>query len=182
MRDRRRSRWLTPLAALGALVALGACRGDELETAIGEVKWFSNMSDQVAVEPYEEPARLPPDGTVPVDAGVPLGDVDTYTDVPNPIAATAESLEIGKANYDIFCSVCHGPEGAGGGSVAGPFPRGLINSLMATRAREYTDGYLFGIISAGRGLMPNYRRIPQEQRWHIVNYVRQLQRQHEPPE
>ncbi len=23
--------------------------------------------------------------------------------------------------------------------------------------------------------MPNYRRIPQDERWHIVNYVRQLQ-------
>ncbi|MGD8867185.1 MAG: hypothetical protein PVI01_06135, partial [Gemmatimonadales bacterium] len=56
------------------------------------------------------------------------------------------------------------------------FPRGLINHLTTQRAREYPDGYIFGMMSAGRGLMPNYRRIPQADRWHIVNYVRQLQR------
>jgi hypothetical protein len=32
------------------------------------------------------------------------------------------------------------------------------------------------MISAGRGLMPNYRRMTQEERWHVVNYVRELQR------
>ncbi len=48
--------------------------------------------------------------------------------------------------------------------------------LVTDRARGYTDGYLFGIISAGRGLMPNYRRLPQPERWHIVNYIRELQR------
>lgn len=177
------SRRLARPAALGLLVGLAACRGTEIETALDKVAWFSTMSDQPSLEPYEEPARLPPDGSVPVDAGVPLFDaVDSYTDVPNPIAATPESLEIGKANYDIYCSVCHGPEGDGGGSIEGPFPRGLINPLVTTRAREYTDGYIFGMVSAGRGLMPNYRRMPQEERWHIVNYVRQLQRQYEGPE
>lgn len=176
------SRRLARLLAPGLLIGLAACQGNEIENALGKVAWFSNMADQPAVEPYEEPARLPPEGSVPVDAGVPLGAVDSYADVPNPIPATAESLEIGKASYDIYCSVCHGPEGDGGGTIEGPFPRGLINRLVATRAIEYTDGYMFGMISAGRGLMPNYRRIPQDERWHIVNYVRQLQRQFEGPE
>jgi mono/diheme cytochrome c family protein len=120
---------------------------------------------------------MPPEGTVAVGAGVPLADLpDDYRDVPNPVPATEASLERGKDRYDIFCSVCHGPEGQGGGSIEGPFPRGLINNLTTERAREYRDGYLFGMMSAGRGLMPNYRRIPQVDRWHIVNYVRQLQR------
>ena len=121
---------------------------------------------------------MPPEGTVPVGAGVPLmGLPDDYTEVPNPIPVSAESLEIGREGYEVYCSVCHGPEGAGGGSIEGPFPRGLINQLVTQRARELTDGYIFGMISAGRGLMPNYRRMPQEERWHVVNYVRQLQRQ-----
>ncbi len=32
------------------------------------------------------------------------------------------------------------------------------------------------MMSAGRGLMPNYRRMPQVDRWHVVNYTRELQR------
>ncbi len=156
---------------------LAGCRGTEIEDAIDKVDWFNNMRHQPAVEPFEEPARMPPEGTVHVGAGVPLGALpDEYDDVPNPTRATAPSLERGKELYDIYCTVCHGPEGQGGGNIEGPYPRGLINMLTTERARGYTDGYLFGMISAGRGLMPNYRRMPQTDRWHVVNYVRQLQR------
>jgi hypothetical protein len=41
-----------------------------------------------------------------------------------------------------------------------------------------TDGYIFAVITVGRGLMPMYGdNIPAPDRWHIVNYVRSLQRQ-----
>jgi len=169
-----------PLVALAGLVTfagLGGCRGTEIEDALDEVTWFSNMRDQIAVEPFEEPARMPPEGTIAVGAGAPLGALpDDYDDVANPTPASEASLAIGKESYEVYCMVCHGPEGRGGGSIEGPFPRGLINRLTTQRARDYTDGYLFGMISVGRGLMPDYRRMPQDERWHIVNYVRQLQR------
>jgi mono/diheme cytochrome c family protein len=177
LRNRRPQRFFSLVFGLTALAGLGGCRGTEVEDAIDQVAWFSNMRDQPAIEPFEEARRMPPEGTVAVDAGVPLGaSPDDYRDVPNPTPATDASLERGKEQFDIFCSVCHGSEGQGGGSIEGPFPRGLINHLTTQRAREYPDGYIFGMMSAGRGLMPNYRRIPQADRWHIVNYVRQLQR------
>jgi len=177
LRDRGSSPFFSLALGLVALAGLAGCRGTEIEDAIGKVTWFSNMRDQPAVEPFEEAARMPPEGTVAVGAGVPLAALpDDYRSVPNPVPATEASLERGKEQYDVFCSVCHGPEGQGGGSIEGPFPRGLINNLTTERAREYPDGYLFGMMSAGRGLMPNYRRTPQVDRWHIVNYVRQLQR------
>ena len=40
---------------------------------------------------------------------------------------------------------------------------------------ERTDGYIYGIVRLGRGLMPSYRRIPPSDRWAVVNYVRYLQ-------
>jgi hypothetical protein len=42
-----------------------------------------------------------------------------------------------------------------------------------TKAR--TDGYIFGMIRNGRGLMPPYNRIEEMDRWDVVNYVRALQ-------
>lgn len=167
--------WTCTTALLAAM--LSACRGTEIEDAIGKVSWFSNMRDQAAVEPYEEAPLVPPEGAVAVDAGVPLGTFPTdYETVGNPTQPDTASLERGRELFEIFCSVCHGPEGQGGGNVEGPFPRGLIPELTTDQARELSDGYLFGIISTGRGLMPNYRRIAQADRWLIVNYVRELQR------
>lgn len=179
MRDRRLlTRVLPALAGLGLALGSAGCRGTEIEDTIGEVSWFSNMRNQVAIEPYEESMLLPPEGTVEIDAGVPLGNLpDDYRDVANPTTSSPESLEVGKELYDVYCSLCHGPEGRGGGSIEGPFPRGLINQLTTQRARDYSDGYIFGMIAVGRGLMPSYSRVTDDERWHIVNYVRQLQRQ-----
>jgi hypothetical protein len=42
-----------------------------------------------------------------------------------------------------------------------------------TKARS--DGYIFGMIRNGRGLMPPYNRIEEPDRWDIVNYLRALQ-------
>ena len=42
-----------------------------------------------------------------------------------------------------------------------------------TKAR--TDGYIFGMIRNGRGLMPPYNRIEEMDRWDVVNYLRALQ-------
>ena len=155
---------------------LTGCKGTEFEDGLAKISWFSNMRDQPAIETYEEAPRPPPDGTVPVGAGVPLmATPNEYENIPNPIPPTAESRARGRELYNIFCVVCHGPQGQGGGNIEGPFPGGLINRLDTPRALQLTDGYIFGIISASRGLMPSYRRITQEDRWHIVNYVRQLQ-------
>ena len=177
MRDRRRlTRALPALAGLS--LALAGCRGTEIEDGIGEVAWFSNMRNQAAIEPYEENMMMPPEGTVEIDAGMPTGNLpDDYREVANPIPSSPESLEVGKQLFDIYCAVCHGSEGHGGGNIEGPFPRGLINQLTTQRARDYPDGYIFGMITLGRGLMPSYSRVTDSERWHIVNYVRQLQRQ-----
>lgn len=165
--------------ALALVLALGvsACRGTEIEDLIGKVPWFSNMRDQPAVEPFEEKPRQMPDGTFPVGGAIPLapGQPDAYAEIPNPVPATPASLERGRELFRIYCAVCHGPQGQGGGNIEGPFPAGLIPQLLTARAREFSDGFLFGMITGGRGLMPNYLRIPEEERWDIVNHVRELQ-------
>jgi hypothetical protein len=42
-------------------------------------------------------------------------------------------------------------------------------------ATQFSDGYLFGIIRNGRGLMPPYNRIEESERWDLINYLRAIQ-------
>jgi mono/diheme cytochrome c family protein len=68
--------------------------------------------------------------------------------------------------------VCHGAGGRGDGPLTKRFP--AIPAIATAQVAGYTDPYVFGLISKGRGLMPEYSRIPVSARWDIVNYVRTL--------
>jgi hypothetical protein len=56
--------------------------------------------------------------------------------------------------------------------VSRVFP--AIPAINTPRVAGYSDVYLFALISKGRGLMPEYSRIPIPARWDLVNYVRSL--------
>ena len=48
--------------------------------------------------------------------------------------------------------------------------------LNGETALGRTDGYIYGMIRVGRVMMPAYgHQIGHYDRWHLVNYVRQLQ-------
>jgi hypothetical protein len=81
----------------------------------------------------------------------------------------------GRKNYQINCSVCHGPSGKG--FAEAPVTKYGIYAppLNAGTAVTHTDGYIWAIIRNGRGGMPSYNRIEELDRWDVVNYVRGLQ-------
>jgi hypothetical protein len=47
--------------------------------------------------------------------------------------------------------------------------------LLSDVTKNRADGYIYGMIRNGRGLMPTYDRIEDMDRWDVVNYVRALQ-------
>lgn len=97
----------------------------------------------------------------------------------NPFAGnrTPEVLEMGKVYYTRYCQVCHGEKADGKGPVHEKF-QGLIKSLQTAKVREWSDGRIFHVITAGQGVMGQYETQinKPEWRWAIVNYVRELQR------
>ena len=96
-----------------------------------------------------------------------------------PIEVSYEFIEQGKEKYDIFCAVCHGAAGDGNG-VTKPYGV-LAANYHDERLRNETDGYLFDVITNGKGLMlPFNDRITPEERWAIVLYVRALQKSQNP--
>ena len=62
-----------------------------------------------------------------------------------------------------------------GNGTADEVRRARAEPARSTGTKDRTDGYIFGMIRNGRGLMPTYNRIEEMDRWDVVNYVRALQ-------
>lgn len=161
------------IVVLALLLASGTAACDD---QLKYVPIFSSMAQQPSLEAYEQPSREPPPGSVA------LGTERTWTlleadSLASPLAASDVDLDLGGEQFQIFCSVCHGADARGRGPVVGPnrIPEIPTLNLHSEQARGYTDGYIWGMITNGRGLMPSYRRIPSEVRWQIVAYVRAVQ-------
>jgi mono/diheme cytochrome c family protein len=158
--------------------------------------WFTDFKNQPRLEPWESfavsvndtmaPPRYQPQMSVPVQgtlvAGVAISytpspvTVDSMSSLPNPTPATEASLDNGRMFYSINCAMCHGALGDGNGSMKQLNPAyGYSPSLLTESARGRTDGYMWGMLRNGRGIMPNYARIEEADRWDVVNYVRALQ-------
>ncbi|MDQ3811129.1 MAG: cytochrome c, partial [Chloroflexota bacterium] len=162
-----------------------------LPLALASCEWFTDFKDQPRIEPWEAemtgtdtiPFRGNPQLSVPISGVAVPGYVVSYQPLPatvdsmsglaNPTPVSDSSLANGRRYYQINCAVCHGATGAGNGPAVRygmPAP-----SLLTPVTQNRTDGYIFGIIRNGRGLMPTYDRIEDLDRWDVVNYVRGLQ-------
>ena len=94
-------------------------------------------------------------------------------DVKNPFSGNS-SISKGKSIYKTRCIVCHGDKGKGDGPAGKALnPPAADHSSAAVQSQ--TDGELFWKISEGRGPMVGWKLIlSDEERWHLVNYVRTL--------
>ena len=95
------------------------------------------------------------------------------------MAADEASLARGEELFNRMCAVCHGEAGVGAQAfIVDKFRLLMAFNLSGPVVAGYSDGYIYGIIRVGRGLMPPYgHQISHFDRWNIVNYVRVLQRE-----
>ena len=100
----------------------------------------------------------------------------------SPFPATPDVLRDGQALYQIYCLVCHGPEGRGDGPLAGKIP--TPPSYTSDRVLEFPAGRIYHVITMGSGKMPSYApQLRPDERWKIVAYVRKsLQHLEESPQ
>ena len=197
-RARRVCRTGLRIGALGAVLFVTACTPlDDAMVAI----FGRSMRDQSSFDPYENPINAP-EGSIPFSAGnfparageVNIGqpevlenppppftqldvlnNADVVVNLANSVPVTEASIARGEELYLRFCAPCHGPNGAGvtGYIIPAGFPP---YPLVSDRVRGFTDGYIYGMIRMGRGLMPSYgHRISHFDRWNVVNYLRVLQ-------
>ena len=152
-------------------------------------EWFTDFKRQPHVVTWESlrpdslGVRGAPQGSVNTDGtAMPawtvsytpsIAAIDSMAGIANPIAMSEASLAAGRKQYQINCAVCHG-DNADGQGTATRFGFPSI-SLQIETAKSRTDGYIFGMIRNGRGLMPSYNRIEERDRWDLINYLRGLQ-------
>lgn len=166
-------------SAIALLAAVAVAGSTGCWEQLDDGQWFPQMKRQIAVQAWEDTGMpddpqgfLPPEGTLPVGSSGAFGLSQEETDLlANPVASDLRSLENGRAAYEDNCAVCHGQTGLADAPVTKVF-LGVLPLVGIVKAR--TDGHIFSTITHGRRRMPNYRRIPEQDRWDLVNYVRYL--------
>jgi mono/diheme cytochrome c family protein len=175
--------------ALG-LILLASCNRDKNHP--GHV-FFPDMHYSRAYQTYDvNPVletgmtnSLPAEGTIPrgytpypFKAKSFQDQVDAGLQLHNPIPLDAQALAKGKEQYEIFCMVCHGPEGKGDGVI---YTKKLFpakpTSLVEAYVQNKPDGEIYHVITVGSlsGLMgPHGSQVTPENRWKIIHYVRNL--------
>jgi mono/diheme cytochrome c family protein len=169
-----------------AAVALAGCGANADRRA------FQYMPDMAASVPYDSfrpnpnardgaTLRAPVRGTV-ARGFVPLPYTATAADAEragrelhNPLPLDALTLSEGRALYQTFCVVCHGPSGEGDGPLTGKIPP--PPSYRSDGVRDLPEGRLFHVVTFGSGRMPSYAaQLTREERWKVVRYVQTLQK------
>ncbi|MGQ0539150.1 MAG: c-type cytochrome [Gemmatimonadaceae bacterium] len=164
------------MLALGSLLAVAAC------------EWFVDFKRQPSVWTWEPAGdslfvRAAPQMSVPLGGSAMAGlqvsynpgiaQIESLAVVANPVPMSDSSLANGYKYYQLNCTVCHGDRALGDGSAVRFGMAGINLTLDLTKNRS--DGYIWGMIRNGRGLMPSYNRIEERDRWDVVNYLRALQ-------
>jgi mono/diheme cytochrome c family protein len=97
----------------------------------------------------------------------------------NPFSITDAGLAKGKALYTIYCGICHGDKGDGGGYLVrddgGKYPAQPAN-LVDSQFVFSTNGRYYHAIIYGKNTMGAYAdKLSFEERWQVIHYIRSLQ-------
>lgn len=103
---------------------------------------------------------------------------------PAQIKVDMPFLKRGQERFQIYCSPCHGLDGAGDGITA-KYGMGTLagnGNYHSDRIRNMPEGQIFDTItngSASKVMLPYGDKLTPEDRWAVVAYVRALQRTRE---
>lgn len=141
--------------------------------------WSQDMMDQPSIKPQEGVPFAFPARSVPV-TGIPtkVANREAADSLTNPIPVSEASLKTGKNLFKIYCAACHGLTGTADSPVS---PKIGAADLTADYIQNYSDGWIWGTITFGSAIMPAYGKpgegggsndLSVEERWHVVNYVK----------
>jgi len=185
---------LTVAMGMAALAGCSSIKRDPPIQVWWDMKWQDKFKPQLSLGvldrheeldklfPDHRQLRRPPEGTIargfmreenPFNTGM---DGKLYVGK-NPVQVTEEVLADGQLRFNIYCSPCHDRTGLGQGMVAKRALNFHPQNLMEDRIVQMADGDIFNVITYGRRTMPPYfEQVRVEERWHVIAYLRVLQR------
>jgi mono/diheme cytochrome c family protein len=104
------------------------------------------------------------------------------TVLPSTMQADEATMAKGKAQFEIYCTPCHGYSGEGNGMVhqrASVLGQGWVppTNLHEQRIVQLPAGEIYSSITNGIRNMPAYgSQMDDEERWAVVMYLRALQK------
>jgi mono/diheme cytochrome c family protein len=93
----------------------------------------------------------------------------------NPVPKSDKVIAQGKKLVETNCVPCHGAGGKGDGPAAAALPVKPAD-WTSKAVQEETDGEIFWKITNGRGPMPPWKHLPENDRWALVYYIRTLKK------
>jgi mono/diheme cytochrome c family protein len=94
----------------------------------------------------------------------------------NPVPKVPEAIEAGRSLFVTQCAMCHGENGRGKGELAASLNMKVPDMTDPKLQQKRTDGDLFYIISTGHGQMPGEKRLPEQNLWEMIHFIRTLKR------
>jgi mono/diheme cytochrome c family protein len=153
---------------------------------------MTDMFNQISLKPQEEGSMNAfAVGAVTVDGSEIedpndrfsriIKDIISKTATINPTGPDAASLADGKLKFNTYCIVCHGSSrevNIEGFAKTKVNELGMIAPAVITLTPHFSDGYIYQKAKYGGSVMPAMGyAVAAHERWNIVNYIRELEKQ-----
>jgi mono/diheme cytochrome c family protein len=95
---------------------------------------------------------------------------------PAALPVTHELIARGQQRFTIYCAPCHGALGDGQG-ITKAYGMAATPTYHDDRLRQMAEGEIFATITKGKNtMMPYADKLPADDRWAVIAYLRALQR------